>query len=508
MKDVLLIQLVLLITSAQAQTPFEKLYVGGGSLDVIELGSHNLLSGFHGSSNGPGMSLLDAAGSVIEMNTFVQYPFLVPMAYKQTDINAVYFVSGYVSGSCGVSPLMFPVVGKMDTAGNIQTLSHYEFSDACKSLPVDLEITHDKGVVTWGWPADFFALRVDSSLNPVWAKHFNHHGYFQFIKELPGGDLLAGFNMDTVGGAVARLNANGDFLWCKSYMRPSGSVKDCVIESDSSFIIIGLTDDSYQNLFMMNVDGEGEVQWCRGYSSGQPWYGSIPTLITRTNDEGYALLATNGSRPVLMKTDLNGDTLWTRTYGVQGYNYETWALLASSDGGYLISGMVMGDLPDMNTGLPCILKTDSLGILPCTPLVPRSFAISELFPMDSSFTLVPVDETTTAIPGNVTDTVYPPIITYDGCIITSVPGTLGTRAIRSHIRPNPNTGHFTVRFTDPLTADSFYSVYDAVGKLLFQRPLAKGTESEEIDLSLFGKGTYLVRITSKDGVCNERVVVQ
>lgn len=74
--------------------------------------------------------------------------------------------------------------------------------------------------------------------------------------------------------------------------------------------------------------------------------------------------------------------------------------------------------------------------------------------------------------------------------------------------PNPNAGQFTVAFSVPLTANSFYSVYDAVGKLLFQRPLAKGQESEEMDLSRFGSGTYLVRITSKDGVCNERVVVQ
>ncbi len=79
---------------------------------------------------------------------------------------------------------------------------------------------------------------------------------------------------------------------------------------------------------------------------------------------------------------------------------------------------------------------------------------------------------------------------------------------KPRIRPNPNTGRFTVEFTDPLTVDSFYSVYDAVGKLLFQRPLAKGRESEEIDLSRFGKGTYLVRITGKGGVGNERVVVQ
>ncbi len=82
------------------------------------------------------------------------------------------------------------------------------------------------------------------------------------------------------------------------------------------------------------------------------------------------------------------------------------------------------------------------------------------------------------------------------------------RSFHMVLFPNPNTGHFTVQFTHPLTVDSFYSVYDAVGRLLFQRPLAKGQVSEEIDLSRFGKGTYLVRVTSREGVCYERLVVQ
>lgn len=454
------------------------------------------------------MAELNMIGEVIGTTNYVRYPMLSPGGFTLLPENNIAFTSGYVSGTCDGSPMYFPVVGRMDSDGHISSYVHYEWNQACKSLPADLEITQDQGVVTWGWQYDFFALRVDSSLNPVWAKHFNHHGHFQFIRELPVGDLLAGFDMDTVGGAVARMNANGEFLWCKSYMRPSGSVKDCIIESDSSFIIIGLTDDSYQNLFMMNLDGDGEVQWCRGYSSGQPWYGSIPAMISRTNDGQYALLGTNGSRPVLMKTDLNGDTLWTRTYGAQGYNYETWDLLASTDGGYLISGMVLGDLPEMNTGLHIILKTDSDGILPCTAVVPQSFTITELFPVDSNFVLTPIDESPVAFPGNVVDTTYAPFTTYDGCIITSAPSGMRPHSSRTRIRPNPSIGQFTVDFPDPLTADSFYSVFDALGKLLYQRPLATGQTSEEIDLSRFGRGTYLVRITSREGVCNERVVVQ
>lgn len=79
---------------------------------------------------------------------------------------------------------------------------------------------------------------------------------------------------------------------------------------------------------------------------------------------------------------------------------------------------------------------------------------------------------------------------------------------RPIVRPNPNTGRFTVEFADPLTAESYYSVYDAMGKLLYQRPLPAGATLEEVDLGRFGKGTYVLKFTSPDGMCYERVVVE
>ena len=81
-----------------------------------------------------------------------------------------------------------------------------------------------------------------------------------------------------------------------------------------------------------------------------------------------------------------------------------------------------------------------------------------------------------------------------------------SRGFRVH--PNPNTGRFTMEFKDPLATESYYSVYDTMGRLLYQRPLPKGAMVEEIDLSRFGKGTYVVKVTDKEGVCYERVVVE
>ncbi len=76
------------------------------------------------------------------------------------------------------------------------------------------------------------------------------------------------------------------------------------------------------------------------------------------------------------------------------------------------------------------------------------------------------------------------------------------------VYPNPTTGRITVAFDDPLERDSFYSVYDAKGRLLYQRLLLPGREIEEIDLSRFGKGAYVLRFTLPDSVRHERVVVE
>ncbi|MCB0774405.1 MAG: T9SS type A sorting domain-containing protein [Flavobacteriales bacterium] len=336
------------------------------------------------------------------------------------------------------------------------------------------------------------------------------------MKELPGGDLLAGLNMDTAGAAVARLDANGNMLWCKSYIRPKGVVHDAVVESDSSFVITGYTDSTGSTnpleplppgydpkLFLLKLNGTGEVQWCKAYDGTDLWNARQGQHTVPASDNGYVLMAQAGGKPVLLKTDDNGDTLWTRTTNTPTYHYDVIDMIGREDGGYMMSMNVIGG--ELNG--PALMKTDALGHFPCGD---RSYPVQvlDLFPVDSAFTLVPASSGATAYPVTFRDTVFDPMVPYDLCnIVTAVPDPLHMEH-RITVRPNPTTGRFTLAFPDPLTADSFYSVYDAVGKLLFQRPLAKGQESEEMDLSRFGRGTYVVRITSRDGVCNERVVVQ
>lgn len=68
----------------------------------------------------------------------------------------------------------------------------------------------------------------------------------------------------------------------------------------------------------------------------------------------------------------------------------------------------------------------------------------------------------------------------------------------------PNNGRLTMEFKVPLAAESYYSAYDDMGRLLFQRPCAQGRTTEEIDLSRFCRGTYVIKFTDREGVCYER----
>ncbi|MBX2978327.1 MAG: T9SS type A sorting domain-containing protein [Flavobacteriales bacterium] len=370
-------------------------------------------------------------------------------------------------------------------------------------------------------------MKVSASLDPVWAKWFPNSGGFQFIKELPGGDLLAGINMDTAGAVVARMDADGNFLWLKSYIRPKGMVHDAVIESDDSFVITGFTDSIastnpfipypptyHPRLFMMKLNGDGEVQWCRGYDSAPNlWYSRHPSRLVKKLDGKYAMLATLGYpqnnlffRPFLMKTDLNGDTLWTRSVGADGHDYFTMDLLAHSDGGLMFSGGVWGNLPNMQTGLPYIFKADSLGHFSCQE---RQYPLQilDLFPTDSSFTLTSIDGATVH-PAFVSDTTFAPIAVYDACLVTSVPPHHSSKQRSVRVYPNPTPGRFNLEFSDPLLRDSYYSVYDATGRLLLQRPLPTSATLEEVDLSRFGRGAYVLRVTDPEGVRHQQVVVE
>ena len=517
MRYLQLVALTLCSLTTTAQPYFQNVYAAGagGKISLVELTNGNVLTILSNSElvNESGTSILDPSGSVSYSRCYEIDTFLVLQSVKKVSSNDLRFVGGYYKNICPSGGVrIYPSVGKMDSLGNKSNIMYYELNGgSCTNLLGDLTITSNNEALLWGRDNKFFVIRVAHDLSPLWARRFLRNGGFKFVKELPDGDLIAGFDTDTAGASIVRLDANGGVLWCKSYLRPLGTFHDAVIAPDGSITCIGFTRTTPNRLFMLKIDGSGNVVWCRGYESVLNGWAPGSMQIEKTLDNNYVILSTiqhSGSsflnKPLLLKTDLNGDTLWSRTLGSTDYNYYTADLLVASDGSFWFSGGIEGDLPDLQTGLPQIVKADPQGHFSCQEQ-PHAMQIVDLFPVDSSFALTSVDGVV-AYPAYVNDTASDPITTYDACVITSIPSFRFAR--KPVLRPNPNNGRFLVEFADPLMAESYYSLFDTMGKLLLQRPLPTGATLEEVDLSRFGASSYVIKFTSPDGVCYERVVVE
>ncbi|MBE0433479.1 hypothetical protein IBX73_08445 [candidate division WOR-3 bacterium] len=153
-----------------------------------------------------------------------------------------------------------------------------------------------------------------------------------------------------------------DTLWTKTLGGIYNDYGRCVIQSaDGGYVMTGWTTSwgaGNTDVCIIKTDSLGNTLWIKFYG-GTGWdYGNS---IVQTSDFGYVIAGfTNsfgvaGTNIYLLKTDSLGDTLWTKTYGGIDNCYG-YAVVATPDGGYLITGSRYGTSLDV-----LLVRTDSLG---------------------------------------------------------------------------------------------------------------------------------------------------
>jgi hypothetical protein len=198
---------------------------------------------------------------------------------------------------------------------------------------------------------DLLLLKVDQDGNLLWNRTMGGAGdewMWEIEKTNDGGYVLAG-RTNSYGTSLndywlLKTDAEGNPEWNVTL----GGIEDdrarsLLITDDGGYLIHGWS-RSYGagnlDFWLVKTDQNGNPQWNKTYGGIENERG-IPLI--KSNDGGYVLAGSTASYGAgandfyLVKTDVNGDMIWNKTFG--GESGETAGyLLNTVDGGYALVG--------------------------------------------------------------------------------------------------------------------------------------------------------------------------
>ncbi|MFO7649872.1 MAG: hypothetical protein R6X13_00825 [bacterium] len=196
---------------------------------------------------------------------------------------------------------------------------------------------------------DAHLVRTDATGETLWTRVFGSDAddlSFRAVATADGGCAVVGFAIRSGRADVTLLktDARGDSSWCRTYGGNSDDLGYAVDQCpDSGFIIAGATfsyGSGRPNIYAIRTDAQGDTLWTRTYGGSSEEYAFS---VAATADSGFIVCGWTKSFGAgagdiyLIKLDDAGDTLWTRMYGGAGNDYGH-AIRQTPDGGYIVAG--------------------------------------------------------------------------------------------------------------------------------------------------------------------------
>ncbi|MBU0507481.1 T9SS type A sorting domain-containing protein [bacterium] len=219
-----------------------------------------------------------------------------------------------------------------------------------------------------------FFLTTHAQPNPdtLWTRTYGgdrDEGAYSVQQTTDGGYIIAGvttsFNNSDGEFYLVKTNGSGDTLWTRTYGAGITNVAFSVQQTtDDGYVLAGFTlsfvTSSY-DFYLVKTNGQGDTMWTRAYGGGsddRAW------SVQQTTDRGYIVAGGAASFGAgshdfyLVKTNSQGDTMWTRTYGGSDWD-DALSVHQTADGGYIIAGST--ESFGAGGGDFYLVKTDSLG---------------------------------------------------------------------------------------------------------------------------------------------------
>jgi hypothetical protein len=215
----------------------------------------------------------------------------------------------------------------------------------------DVIQTADMGYVvvgqTWQTDDDIILIKTNDTGDTIFTRTYGDSGWdygYSVQQTADSGFIIAGSTYSPGPGepdiCLLRTDKNGNTLWIKTFGGDNGDTgQKVLVMLNGDFIILGLTYSygiNYGNVYLIKTDPQEEVIWTQvlGLKSG----GIAGWDIIASSDGGFLITGAGPDRRVfLMKTNASGDTTWTREYNFYTEN-NSMSVTESPDSGYVMAG--------------------------------------------------------------------------------------------------------------------------------------------------------------------------
>jgi hypothetical protein len=219
---------------------------------------------------------------------------------------------------------------------------------------------------------DIWLIKTDAAGNEIWDKTFGGEAEDVGMSVLPtpdGGYLIGGLTDSFSNGDASiwliwliKTDASGNKVWDKTFGGTRVAlVSSMMLAPDGGYILTGATGSDFQvssDALVIKTDSEGNQLWSQTYGGADydhAW-SSQPTP-----DGGYIIIGGTDSFGHgdiwLIKTDANGNELWNKAYEGGGDDYG-FMVTPTDDGGYILAGTGSSGAGKKDFWL---IKTDALG---------------------------------------------------------------------------------------------------------------------------------------------------
>lgn len=147
-------------------------------------------------------------------------------------------------------------------------------------------------------------------------------------------------------GLVIKIDEDGNELW-KRYIRKGDflSFKSVYQTKDTGYIVLGNIMNytgNPQSLFLIKFDHEGNTIFNKTLTNNSDL--DFPTSVIQTIDEGYLVTGSinDGLDGIMIKTDVNGNIIWTKTFKNIGH---VSSIIQLSNGAYIATGYLENEYP-------------------------------------------------------------------------------------------------------------------------------------------------------------------